>query len=88
MSRDDLVTAPANDNGTKKSVITLPVIPLSVSRSDLIKEQGADPTLEELHDQTVPVEQLRDVAHGYFLQDDVLMKKWVSHSVVFWRAYQ
>lgn len=68
MSSGDLVTGPANENGTMKSVTTFPVIPLSVPRSDLIKEQRADPTLEELRDQIVPVEKLGDVDHGYFLQ--------------------
>uniref|UniRef100_A0A4W5JE97 Gypsy retrotransposon integrase-like protein 1 n=1 Tax=Hucho hucho TaxID=62062 RepID=A0A4W5JE97_9TELE len=83
MSRGDLVTAPANEMATKKSVTTFPVIPLSVPRSDLIKEQQADPTLEALRDQIVPVEQLRNVAHGYFLQEDVLMRKWLSHGSCF-----
>ena len=50
-------------------------------QSDLIKAQWADPTLEELCNQIVPMEQFGDVAHGYFLQDNVLMRKWV---VVLW----
>jgi hypothetical protein len=66
----------------QRNVTTFPVIPLSVPRSDLIKEQWADPTLEVLRDQIVPVEQLGDVAHGNFFQADVLMK-WVSHSSCF-----
>ena len=82
MSRGELVTAPTNDNNTKY-VTVFPVIPLSVTRSDLINAQRDDPTLEELRDQIVPIEQLGDVAHGYFLQEDVLMRKWVSHDSVF-----
>ena len=78
MSRGELVTAPTNDNNTKKYATVFPVIPLSVTRSDLINAQRDDPTLEELRDQIVPVEQLGDVAHGYFLQEDVLMRTWVS----------
>jgi hypothetical protein len=85
MSRGNLVTVPANKNGTKKSVTTFLVIPLSVPRSDIIKEQRVDPTLEELRYQIVPVEQLGGVAHGYFLQEDVLMRKWVM-VVVLWEA--
>ena len=56
MSRGDLVNAPANENTTKISVTTFPVIPLSVSRSDLIKATWADRTLEKLRAQIVPVE--------------------------------
>lgn len=78
MSHGDLVPAPVNENTTKTSVTVFPVIPLSVSRSDLIDAPRTDPTLEELRDQIVPVEQLGDVAHGYFLQEDVLMRKWES----------
>ena len=82
ISSGDLCAELANDV-KKKCVTPFPVIPLSLPRSDLIKEQRADPTLEELRDKTVSVEQFGDVAHGYFLQDDVLMRKWVSHSSSF-----
>lgn len=78
MSHGDPVPAPVNENTTKKSLTVFPVIPLSVFRSDLINAPRTDPTLEELRDQIVPVEQLGDVAHGYFLQEDVLMRKWES----------
>jgi hypothetical protein len=83
MSLGELAAAPTNDKTTKKYVIAFPVIPLSVTRSDLINAQRADPTLEELHDQIVPVEQLGDGAHGCFLQEDDLMRKWVSHGSCF-----
>ncbi|XP_055721489.1 uncharacterized protein LOC129813225 [Salvelinus fontinalis] len=79
MSRGELVTVPTNE----KYATAFPVIPLSVTRSDLINAQRTDSTLDELRDQIVPVEQLGDVAHGYFLQEDVLMRKWVSHGSCF-----
>ncbi|XP_055773354.1 uncharacterized protein LOC129851112 [Salvelinus fontinalis] len=78
-SRGELVTVPTNENTTKKYATAFPVIPLSVTHSDLINAQRTDPTLEELRNQIVPVDQLGDVAHSYFLQEDVLMRKWVSH---------
>ncbi|XP_055788765.1 uncharacterized protein LOC129861392 [Salvelinus fontinalis] len=79
MSRGELVTVPTDENTTKKYATAFPVIPLSVTHSDLVSAQRTDPTLEELRDQIVPVEQLGDVTHCYFLKEDVLMRKWVSH---------
>uniref|UniRef100_A0A674APU8 SCAN box domain-containing protein n=1 Tax=Salmo trutta TaxID=8032 RepID=A0A674APU8_SALTR len=78
MSHGDMVPAPVNVNTTKKSLTVFPVIPLSVLISDLNNAPRMDHTLEELRDQVVPVEQLGDVAHGYFPQEDVLMRKLVS----------
>uniref|UniRef100_A0A674E7Q6 Gypsy retrotransposon integrase-like protein 1 n=1 Tax=Salmo trutta TaxID=8032 RepID=A0A674E7Q6_SALTR len=83
MIHGDLVTASVNENTTKTSITVFPVIPLPVPRSDLIDAQRTDSTLEKLRDQIVPVEQLGDVAHGYFLQEDVLMRKWMSHGSCF-----
>lgn len=51
--------------------------PLSVSYSDLVKEQQADSSLKELFDSVLSAEEARSAANGYFLQDGLLVRKWV-----------
>ena len=55
----------------------LPVVPLSVSRSDLIKQQQEDPSLSEILSQLRPSSEVSSSAHGFFLQEGVLVRKWV-----------
>ncbi|XP_034064355.1 REST corepressor 1 isoform X3 [Gymnodraco acuticeps] len=65
-------------------VLALPVVPLSVSRSELAKQQQQEgPTLQELLSQVRPVEEIISAAHGYFLQEGVLVRKWSPHGEVF-----
>ncbi len=52
---------------------------LSISRDDLIKEQKADVTLTELFDRVVPYVTIVNLPSGYFLEEDVLVRKWVPH---------
>lgn len=52
---------------------------LSVSRNDLIKEQKMDSTLAELFDRVVPYDTIVNLPSGYYLQEDVLCRKWVPH---------
>ncbi len=54
--------------------------PVSLSHSDLVAEQQADPYLKELFRCVQPEGQLLDSASGYFLQDSFLVRKWVQHS--------
>ena len=53
--------------------------PFSVSRSELVKEQKADPTLAELFQSVRPVGEVMDLAKGYFIEKGVLLRKWVPH---------
>ncbi len=46
---------------------------LSVSRDDLIKEQKADVTLNELFDRVVPYVTIVNLPSGYYLEEDVLV---------------
>lgn len=52
---------------------------LSVSRSDLVTEQRADPTLRELYGRVVTTAEGSSVANGYLLQEGLLVRKWVPH---------
>ena len=51
----------------------------SISYGELVKEQALDPSLKGLFGQVSPVEELRNAALGYFVQNDVLVRKWVPH---------
>ncbi len=52
---------------------------LSVSRDDLIKEQKADVTLTGFFDRVVPYITIVNLPSGYYLEEDVLVRKWVPH---------
>ena len=57
----------------------LPVFPLSVSHSELRREQGADPGLEGLFGSVLSESEVGNVASGYCLQEGILTWKWVPH---------
>lgn len=48
---------------------------LSVSRADLVAEQKADPSLTQLFDAVLTVEDGKSAANGYLL----LVRKWMPH---------
>lgn len=56
-------------------VLPLPAFIFSVSCSDLIQEQQNYPTLFEVFQQVHPVEEMESVAHGYFLEEGMLVRK-------------
>lgn len=57
----------------------LPDFPLAVSHSDLRSEQRADPSLEELFGSVLSASEVKNVASGYFIQDGILLRKWLPH---------
>ena len=65
---------------SEKFSLPLSDFPVSISRSDLAAEQQADSSLRELFQQVRPEGELLDSACGYFLQDSLLVRKWVQHS--------
>ncbi len=54
-------------------------VPWSVSHSELVKEQQADESLEGLRGLVHHVGEVKNHAQCYFIQNDVLMRKWVPH---------
>ena len=54
---------------------------LSISQQELITEQQADASLSELFDQVRPSVEARSAASGYFLQNEVLVRKWVPQGM-------
>ena len=57
--------------------VALPHLPPLVVREEWIKAQKSDVSLSSLWDQVVPRHQVGDVAQGYFVQDGMLVRKWL-----------
>uniref|UniRef100_A0A3B5QLU2 Gypsy retrotransposon integrase-like protein 1 n=1 Tax=Xiphophorus maculatus TaxID=8083 RepID=A0A3B5QLU2_XIPMA len=52
-------------------------IPLSISQNDLGQEQRSDPTIQHLFQSALPAEEMQNHAHGYFVENKVLLRKWM-----------
>ena len=63
----------------QKTVFQLPDLPLSLSKSELIVAQQEDPELKLLFREVKPRDEMESLARGYFLLDDVLVRKWIPH---------
>lgn len=61
-----------------KTVKSLSDFPLSVSRSELVQEQQSDSSLKELYDRVLSGSEMSSAASGYFLQNGLLLRKWVT----------
>ncbi len=59
--------------------VVVPDSLLSVSRSDLVAEQRADPSLNQLFEAVLSPEDGNSAASGYLLQGELLVRKWLSH---------
>uniref|UniRef100_A0A8C1RHP2 Gypsy retrotransposon integrase-like protein 1 n=1 Tax=Cyprinus carpio TaxID=7962 RepID=A0A8C1RHP2_CYPCA len=57
--------------------IVLPDLPSSLSFSDFVVAQKEDSTLSELFAGVLPVEERHSAARGYFVQDGLLVRKWM-----------
>ncbi len=83
MSRIKTNMDPATQSGMDKPLekFSLPLsdFPLSVSHSELVLEQQADSSLSELFQLVKPDTKMEDIAIGYFLQNSLLVRKWVDH---------
>ncbi|KAJ0033824.1 hypothetical protein NQD34_000931 [Periophthalmus magnuspinnatus] len=60
----------------KDVILSVTDFPLNVSHNDLVQEQRNDPTLRDAFDLVVPEAQIASMANGYFVQNDVLFRKW------------
>ena len=55
---------------------SIPVPLGSVSRADLVREQRSDPSLRALFNSVSPVKDIETAAHGCFVENEVLVRKW------------
>lgn len=72
LNKNDLVVKEKNVPHVQ---FPLPAFPFSVSKAELVQEQQRYPALTELFQQVCPVEEMESVAQGYFLEDDMLVRK-------------
>lgn len=68
---------PDNQEDKRISVFPVPVFPLPITRSELVKEQQNDPTLRTLYNYILPDDEVEGDPCGYFLQNELLLRKWV-----------
>lgn len=57
--------------------VSLSSLPQAISCQEWGRSQRADSTLSSLWAEVLPSEKIRDVALGYFVQGDLLVRKWV-----------
>lgn len=69
---------PSDVKGDGKTLTKIPSV-LTISRSDLVREQQADASLVDLFDRLLSPDVLQDTASGYYLDGEILVRKWVSH---------
>lgn len=72
LNKNDLVVKEKNVPHVQ---FPLPAFSFSVSKAELVQEQQRYPALTELFHQVCPVEEMESVAQGYFLEDDMLVRK-------------
>ena len=83
MARDtpDSVSEPVKTKGEVSDSLyfSLSDVPLSASQEELKSEQRADSSLEGLFDMVLPEDEVKNNSHGYFLLNELLVRKWVPH---------
>lgn len=67
------------DLGQGEKLNAFPSLLLAISREELVKEQNADPSLITLFDLVCSADEWRTLPQGYFLQSDLLVRKWTPH---------
>lgn len=72
-----------DNRDTEESSFRLTDYPLAVSRSELVQQQQLDLTLKPLFKQAVSRDTIESLAHGYYVQDGVLLRKWLPHAECF-----
>lgn len=68
-----------NEDKVSVPMFSLSDFPRSVSQDDLKREQKADLSLKSLFEQVGTDAQIESSARGYFLNDGLLVRKWVPH---------
>ncbi|KAF0047719.1 hypothetical protein F2P81_001352 [Scophthalmus maximus] len=59
-------------------VPSLSDFPLSVSHTELLQEQQSDPSLKNIFDCVLSTPDIKSTACGYFLQNGLVFRKWIS----------
>lgn len=62
----------------EKTRFALPDFPLPLSHDELVKEQNADQSLAVLFGQAVSADTFKNIAHGYNVQNGLLVRKWTD----------
>ncbi|XP_024908484.1 uncharacterized protein LOC103397242 [Cynoglossus semilaevis] len=66
----------AEQDVAESKVMVVPVPLDSISHGELIEEQKSDPSIKALFELVSPMEEMETAAQGYFVKDNVLVRKW------------
>lgn len=69
---------PKPEDSLKMTVTGLSVLSSFILCRELIKAQQGDDTLKEMFTSVLPLKKMGEVASGYFVEDGVLVRKWLS----------
>lgn len=64
------------ESGVPGQDFAVPVVPWAISQADLLREQEADSSLQELRDGVCPALEVRNRLCCYLIQNGVLLRKW------------
>lgn len=76
-AQSDEMNSTESDDSPQQHNVTCLDVPWSVSRSDLVAAQRADCSLKSLLEVARPAGEVKNHAQCYFIDNDVLMRKWV-----------
>ena len=76
MSVPDL-HVPESGDIIREQGVSLPDLPPFVLKEDWVENQKTDSSLSALWEEVLSAEETREVARGYFVQGDLLVRKWV-----------
>ena len=68
---------PDRVNVMEEPLVHLSDFPLSLSHAELVTEQQSDPSIKGLLETVIPVAEVKDQAHGYCLDNGLLVRRWV-----------
>lgn len=77
MTRAQHQRAAVSENVREERPVPLPELPASVSVEEWVNAQEGDPSLSNLVENALAVDEVQSAAHGYFIQNGLLVRKWV-----------
>ena len=84
MTKSPFISVAQSDLERAENPIKIPPS-LSVSREELALEQRADSSLDDMFGRLLPPDMVKNMPSGYYLEGELLVRKWVPHAAHFIR---
>lgn len=62
----------------RETTVNFPIPLQTISKTELIQAQKSDPSLKVLFESVLPTADMASAAQGYFVQGEVLVRKWCA----------